>query len=112
MGSFQKMVLMIALVILLIVLLLIGISLMAAKSNQDWPPMVPDCPDWWIGDGSGNMSHCVNVKNLGNCDKKSMNFNTPVFTGDNRSCAKYKWAQKCRVAWDGITYGVENPCSS
>jgi hypothetical protein len=112
MGGFQKMVLMIALVILLIVLLLIGVSLMAAKSNQTWPPMVPDCPDWWIGDGSGNRARCVNVKGLGNCDKKIMDFNRPIFNGDNGTCAKYKWATKCRVAWDGITYGVENPCSS
>jgi hypothetical protein len=41
-----------------------------------------------------------------------MNFNGPVYTGSNGSCAKYTWAQKCKVAWDGISYGVDNPCTS
>lgn len=111
MGGFQKTVLIIALVILLIVLLIIGGSLMAAKSSS-WPPMVPNCPDWWVMDGSGKSSTCVNVKNLGTCSQKSMDFNKPIFTGSNGTCAKYNWATKCKVAWDGITYGVNNPCSS
>jgi ribosomal protein L37AE/L43A len=25
---------------------------------------------------------------------------------------EYNWAKKCNVSWDGITYGVENPCST
>lgn len=111
MGGFQKTVLIIALVILLLILLVIGGSLMAAKSTN-WPPMVPNCPDWWISDGSGNASRCINAKNLGTCNQKHMDFNTPAFTGSNGTCAKYNWANKCNVAWDGITYGVSNPCSS
>ena len=35
-----------------------------------------------------------------------------MFTGSNGTCAKYSWANKCDVSWDGITYGVENPCNS
>jgi hypothetical protein len=112
MGGFQKTVLIIALVILLIVLLVVGGSLMAAKANPTWPPMVPNCPDWWVSDGSGNASRCLNPKSLGTCSEKYMDFNKSVFTGDNGACAKYKWASKCNVAWDGITYGVNNPCSS
>ena len=112
MGGFQKSVLIIALIILLIILLVIGISLMSSRANAVWPPIVPDCPDWWVSDGSGNNAICRNIKNLGTCDQKIMNFSGPVFRGDNGTCAKHKWATKCRVAWDGITYGVTNPCST
>jgi hypothetical protein len=112
MEGFQKTVLITALVILLIVLLVIGIVLLAAKANAVWPPLVPNCPDWWISDGSGNASKCLNPKNLGTCDVKSMSFSGPVYTGDNGACAKATWANKCKVAWDGITYGVTDPCST
>lgn len=111
-GGFQKTVLIIALVILLIILIIVGITLMSARANPVWPPMVPSCPDWWISDGSGNKSNCINAKNLGTCSKKSMNFSVPPYSGSNGTCAKYKWANKCNVAWDGITYGVNDPCSS
>jgi hypothetical protein len=112
MGGFQKTVLIIALIILLIVLLIIGIVLMSAKANAVWPPVVPNCPDWWISDGSGNKAKCLNPKNLGTCNTKSMDFSGPVYSGDNATCAKYTWATKCKVAWDGITYGVSNPCDT
>lgn len=111
MASFQTTLLIVALVILLIVLLVIGGSLKAAHANPKWPPMVPNCPDWWISDSSGNDTRCVNVKNLGTCSEKTMNFNTAEFIGSNGPCAKYNWANKCKVSWDGITYGVNNPCT-
>jgi hypothetical protein len=41
-----------------------------------------------------------------------MNFNDPAFSGSNELCAKYRWAKKCKISWDGITYGVDNPCQS
>ena len=112
MGRFQKMVLMIALGILVIFLLIIAAALIAGKANATWPPIEAACPDWWISDGSGNASKCVNAKNLGTCDEKTMNFNTSQYTGSNGTCNKYKWATKCKVSWDGITYGVPNPCST
>jgi hypothetical protein len=116
-GGFQKIVLFAAIIILIITLVVIGIALLSSK-NKSWPPNVPACPDWWISDGSGNNSQCVNVKDLGSCSAQSgephqtMNFNGPAFTGSNGSCAKYTWAKNCNVAWDGINYGVDNPCSS
>ena len=116
MEGFQKIVLIIATIILIITLVLIGVALNKA-SGESWPPLVPDCPDWWIADGSGNNSKCINVKDLGVCQKESgnkhqhMNFNLPAFTGSNGTCAKYNWANNCKVSWDGITYGVENPCT-
>jgi hypothetical protein len=117
-GGFQKIVLFAAIIILIITLVVIGIALSSSKNNRAWPPNVPSCPDWWVSDGSGNRSKCINIKDLGTCPAKSgdkhqtMHFNRPIFTGSNELCAKYTWAQKCKVAWDGITYGVENPCTS
>ena len=118
MEGFQKIVLYSAIIILIISLVIIGISLSYAKSDKVWPPIVPDCPDYWSIDGSGNNATCMNVKDLGTCPKSgenkhlSVNFNEAPFVGSGQACAKYKWATKCGVSWDGITYGVDNPCQS
>jgi hypothetical protein len=117
-GGFQKIVLFAAIIILIITLVVIGIALASSKNNRTWPPNVAACPDWWISDGSGNRAQCINMKDLGTCSAQTgqkhqtMNFNGPVFTGSNGLCAKYTWAKKCKVAWDGVNYGVDNPCTS
>ena len=41
-GSFQKYVLIIALVILIITLLFIGITIKQAKKKEQWPPVIGD----------------------------------------------------------------------
>jgi hypothetical protein len=117
MASFQKYVLLIAIVILIIALVIIGFALSYSKA-QNWPPLVPSCPDYWEIDGSGNNTTCTNVQDLGTCPSNTgnqhlvMNFNSSNFTGANGLCAKYNWATNCGVSWDGITYGVNNPCQS
>lgn len=111
MNSFQKIVLIVAVVILILLLIFIGIALKSSKSNQTWPPVTGDCPDYWV-DTSGNGGNCINVKNLGTC-KSNMDFSGPAFTGTNGNCSKYKWASNCNVTWDGITYGlINNPCDT
>lgn len=117
MDGFQKFILFAAIIILIIALVFIGIAL-TSSSDTTWPPMTPECPDYWITDGSGNNTRCINVKNLGTCKAQSgnkhliMDFNKSPFTGSNEMCAKYTWATKCGVSWDGITYGVNNPCQT
>ena len=110
MASFQKIVLTVAIIALIIILIFIGISLTIIKP-QVWPPLVPQCPDYWTMDGSGNNPICKNNKNLGTCNLKMMNFNQSQFTGSNGTCNKYLWAKKCDLSWDGLTYGVPNPCT-
>lgn len=115
--SFQKTVIVIAIILLILTLVFIGYSLSKAKSEAPWPPMIGDCPDYWL-DLSGNGAMCVNTKSLGTCNiptsgqKNSMDFSTGVYTGENSTCAKYMWAKNCDVTWDGITSGVPNPCNS
>jgi hypothetical protein len=119
MEGFQKIVVITAAIILLFSLVFMSIAI-AKGSGETWPPVIADCPDWWIIDGSGNNSTCINVKDLGTCASQhqgnnrhqTMNFNTDIYSGSNGDCNKYNWANKCNISWDGITYGVENPCSS
>lgn len=117
MEAFQKIVLFSAIIVLIIALVFIGISLSYAK-KKTWPPMTPACPDYWSIEGSGDNSTCVNIKDLGTCKPPqgqqhlTMNFNDPAYTGSNGLCAKYTWANNCGVSWDGITYGVNNPCQT
>lgn len=125
MDGFKKIVLFSAIIILIISLVFIGVALSYAK-DETWPPMVPSCPDYFVIDGSGNDAKCVDVKDLtmnsnpqfcrpppgSKDDHYSINFNTAQYTGSNGTCNKYKWATTCGVAWDGITYGVQNPCET
>jgi len=116
MEAFQKIVLFSAIIILSIALIIIGVSLTYAK-NPVWPPMVPECPDYWEIDGSGNNTTCINVNDLGTCpaasgnDHLTMNFNVSPYSGAKGNCNKYQWANKCGVTWDGLTYGANNPCN-
>ena len=121
MEGFQKFVLYAAIIILIITLVIIGVSLSNVQNDVSWPPMTPQCPDYWTIDGSGNNAVCVNIKGLGKCTTPTAgskfytkNFNTSEFTGSQGLCNKYNWATKaCNVTWDGITYGVTPPdCST
>lgn len=115
--NFQKIVLIIAVVLLILTLVVIGVALGQAKQDESWPPLVGDCPDYWV-DLSGNGAMCVNKQSLGKCNipttgnPNSMDFTGRIFSGNNSACAKYTWAKGCQVTWDGINSGVSNPCSS
>lgn len=115
--NFQNIILTIAIIILIIMLVVIGIALSKASYEETWPPIVGECPDYWV-DMSGNGEACFNSHSLGRCnvptdgEKGTMNFNQSPFTGDDGICAKYKWANSCKVTWDGITSGISNPCDT
>ena len=115
--NFQRIIVTIAVVLLLACIIMISIVLVNNQSDQQWPPMIGDCPDYWI-DLSGNGAQCVNSKNLGTCNfgyggkKQTMDFTQGPFVGSNGMCAKYNWANSCKLTWDGITYGGSNPCDA
>lgn len=116
--SFQSITLTVAIIGLIVILIFIGVMLSRSSTSSDkWPPVVGDCPDYWEDLGTDG-SQCLNSKSLGKCNVPSAagpdakDFTVANFTGDNPSCAKYKWAKTCEVTWDGITYGVPNPCDT
>lgn len=115
--GFQTIVLTVATIILLILLVIIGLTLSKAAYPETWPPIVGDCPDYWV-DMSGNGEACLNTHSLGTCNipqegnPNTMNFNQKPFTGTDGDCYRYKWANSCKVTWDGITSGVKNPCDT
>lgn len=110
MASFQGIVIILAIILLIIILILIGLLMAKSKNTEEWPPLIGACPDYWT-DTSGNGSNCVNVQDLGTCATTApMDFSTDEYTGEQGLCNKYIWATGCSVSWDGITYGVPNPC--
>ena len=46
--NFQKIILVLAILLLIGALIFIGISLKQSKKNATWPPLIPDCPDYWV----------------------------------------------------------------
>ena len=96
----------------ILVTLIVCIILYNTNKDIDWPPQTPDCPDWWKSIGYCKNQKCINVKKLGSCGQNSMNFNNQVFQGTQGKCSKYTWATNCNISWDGITYGIKNPCNS
>lgn len=101
--SFQTIVMVIAVIILIITLIVIGVSIYTAKNSVAYPPVVANCPDYWLDESDGDSSNCVNVKNLGTCNTPKMDFSTAMWTGNAGMCNKARWAKACNLTWDGIT---------
>jgi hypothetical protein len=114
--NFQKIVLTVAIVIFIIIMIFVGSALYQNKYATTFPPVVSQCPDYWIDNQSSinnpnaNSSEtqtsqaCINVKNLGNTScSKTMDFTGSFWQGSTGSCNKYKWAKGCDLTWDGIT---------
>lgn len=112
---FQQKVLIIATVLLIVILIVVGMLLSNSSETEIWPPLVGDCPDFWV-DMSGNGEACFNKQSLGTCNlpgattQNTKNFNESPFNGEDGKCRKYNWAKTCQITWDGITSGVKNPC--
>ena len=98
--DFQKVVLIVAIVVLIITLAMIGSSLSKERKNAVYPPVLADCPDYW--ENTGVPGTCdKGLYNKGNGSSECKSF--PVdFSGFN-DCDKYTWADKCKVTWDGIS---------
>lgn len=112
MATFQKMTLMIAGILLIICIIIIVLIFLFPNTKQVWPPMVGNCPDYFV-DIKGDGSNCVNSLSLGTCtETETPDFSKNDFIGSGGNCAKYTWANKCGLTWDGITYGVQNPCTT
>jgi len=106
MADFKKQVIGTAIGLLIFAILVIGILLYGGNKKDSWPPVVSECPDYWIDkvDINGDSKKCFNIHNLGksNCDK-TMDFSRDSWSGSTGDCRKYKWSKNCKVTWDGIT---------
>jgi len=114
MATFQSIVMIIATIILVITLCFIGISLRKQKKDADYPPVIANCPDYWMDMSGNNGSRCTpDPKNpIGNPNcNTAMDFSQPQWRGQSGSCGKYKWANQCNLTWDGITNNA-SVCSS
>jgi len=111
-ASFQKTTIKIAAIVLLICIIFLAIILYFPSNAQVWPPTIPNCPDYFI-DSAGNGSKCLNPKNIGNINNTMIpDFSKAPYIGTNGTCEKYNWANSHNITWDGITYGVQNPCEA
>jgi len=102
--SFQKTVMIVSVILLICALIMIGVALYKQKNSDDviFPPVVSDCPDYWVNESKDNNIVCVNEKKLGDCDK-DMDFSLQPWVGTSGLCNKFKWARKCGITWDGVT---------
>ena len=112
MANFQGIVLMVTGGLFVISIILIIVFLSYSKSEIDWPPIVSDCPDFWL-DTSGNNT-CVNVHSLGT--GLTPTGDSKFFSQDFSSmddCSKYNWSNEHNIWWDGINYGYgkTDPCT-
>ena len=100
MNGFQKVVLIIASVILILALVIIGVLLYNRQYDIKFPPEIGNCPDYYT---SGPNNTCNN-----NLDLKVKNPNCNIgnfsgYTGQGANKKKCQWAKTCGVTWDGIT---------
>lgn len=111
MATFQNITLIIAGVLLLICIVLIILIFLFPNTKQVWPPMIANCPDYFT-DINGDGSQCINNILINTKCKTIPNFNQSNYKGKRGNCEKYNWANSCGLTWDGITYGVTNPCTT
>ena len=90
--SFQKSVLIIALIVFSIMLFFIALAMKGLKKSQKFPPEISECPDYWIRDNN----KCVPLKY--NKSESSLQ-KCQEYTG---SQDKLDWKRDCNVEWDGI----------
>lgn len=124
--KFQNIVIII-LVILLIITIISFYFIASTNGNAPYPPTIPVCPDYYYQTGTVNGN--VICKALPGMEKTLKDsaltgtqltgcvnpyFNPDYYTGTNANCLKYTWYTNCNSipAWEGVTYGVTNPCST
>jgi hypothetical protein len=107
---FNKIVLMVATILLILGLIIIGIIIVRTLEGQVFPPVVTECPDYWnvAYNNSGEIICRNNHINSGYSTNQCRNFPTSKFSANGTSandiiCEKFNWAKQCNIHWDGIT---------
>jgi len=89
--SFQKTVLIIALIVLSVMLFFIALAMKGLKKSQEYPPEVSECPDYWTKNDQGFCSPSLN-KNTSGSDCQ-------LYKGGDKAI----FAKDCGIEWDGLT---------
>ena len=104
MNQFQNIIIGVAIISLISLFIIFGVMLYYTKSKEIYPPVVANCPDYWLSQQEGKKQLCYNHLNLGkNSCNKTMNFNNEKWKGVDHICKKQQWAKNCDLTWDGIT---------
>lgn len=131
--NFYTIVTIIATIFLIILLTILGIFLSNKTSNQIYPPMMNNCPDYWnyTTDNSGNYVCELNDINIGKFanangtrndailipnnvpgltnsidSTKAIDFKDTGFSTKYNStqiCGLNKWTTINNIAWDGVS---------
>ena len=64
--SFQKIVLIVAIIILILTLSIIGYMMYYTAQSQPYPPTGTQCPDTWVGSTAGACTTTTSGSNIGN----------------------------------------------
>ena len=128
MESFYRIVLLVALVSLVIFLTFIGLMMRNDSNISIFPPQSSACPDYWVGDASGNCfmpqqksftdktivlntgkanSSILSDKTLAPYSLDGQSFSTTntlwSSKGETIICAQKNWANNNNIVWDGVS---------
>ena len=99
MDTFQKSVLIIALVVLIALLISVGILLNKHSKNTSWPPIQNTCPDYWT-EGDNGVCTAAGLNEGINSNEEAVT--STADAGDTR-CDKRKWAIDNGIMWSGVS---------
>lgn len=109
--SFQKTVLIIALIVLSVMLIFIALAMKGLKNSQEYPPEVSECPDFWTKNSSGVCKPMSGLNSNTNKPFKRYDPNKEEWVVDTtKECNAYTkdvdkaiYAKTCGIEWDGLT---------
>ena len=106
--NFQKISMLVAGILLFVLFVLIAISYNHSNSTAIWPPIINNCPDYFL-DVNGDGSSCLNQFSLGTAGT-----NIDFKNNNTSACQKFTYCNSNNLTWDGISYGygLNNPCDS
>ena len=107
MTPFNKTVITVASIILIIVLVVVLFLVISGQTEDKFPPMIPECPDYWTVSHENNKIVCKNTSgiNIGTSDSE-YEYDYPIYDDiETLACNGNlkKWAKQHGVVWDGIT---------
>jgi hypothetical protein len=103
----KKWIIIVAIIVLIIYLIFIGIAMYLSQYNHQFPPVIPECPDYW---NINDKNMCINGKKIGSClDEKDLeiDLNDLNWKGKSGLCRKYQFAKRCNLQWDGISDNIK-----